>query len=239
VAVPETSSSKADEIALALEDEILSGALPPGTVLRQEHVSERFHVSRTPIREAFGRLAGLGLVSFEPNRGVRVRTISRDDLQEAFLVRAELESLATALAVPRMTDEDFAALDAAEERFAELTLELRQKARAGISAPQLASEWMRANYAFHDVIYEASGAPYVAMVARNARRTFSGQIAWAARSELDELYAKNDEQHQAIRQAIAAGSVEGARALAREHVISSGALLGMILSYAENGGERV
>src|SRR3990170_2322132 len=105
-----TESTKADEIALALEDEIVSGAIEPGTVLRQEQLSERFGVSRTPVREALRRLAALGLVSFVPNRGVRVRALSREELREAFLVRAELESLATEVATPRMTASDLAAL---------------------------------------------------------------------------------------------------------------------------------
>ena len=93
--------TKADELALELEQAIVRGELAPGQVLRQEELSERYGVSRTPVREALRRLAALGLVSFEPNRGVRVRTLSRDELREAFLVRAELESLATELAVPQ------------------------------------------------------------------------------------------------------------------------------------------
>src|SRR6059036_3974410 len=109
------TSTKADDIARLLEDEIVAGVIPPGTVLRQEQLSERFDVSRTPVREALRRLAALGLVSFVPNRGVRVRTLSREELREAFLVRAELEGLATELATPRMTDEGLAALDAAAE----------------------------------------------------------------------------------------------------------------------------
>ena len=72
-----TLSTKADDIARVLEDEIVGGLIAPGTVLRQEQLSERFDVSRTPVREALRRLAALGLVSFEPNRGVRVRSISR------------------------------------------------------------------------------------------------------------------------------------------------------------------
>src|SRR5207244_4254657 len=89
--------TKADEIAVILEQEIVSGELAPGTVLRQEQVSERFSVSRTPVREALRRLAAQDLASFIPNRGARVRELSRDQLWEAFLVRAELESLATEL----------------------------------------------------------------------------------------------------------------------------------------------
>ena len=41
-----TVSTKADDIAGILEDEIVGGAIPPGTVLRQETLSERFDVSR-------------------------------------------------------------------------------------------------------------------------------------------------------------------------------------------------
>jgi DNA-binding GntR family transcriptional regulator len=227
-------STKADEIALVLEDEIVSGAIEPGVVLRQEQLSERFGVSRTPIREALRRLAALGLVSFVPNRGVRVRTLSREELREAFLVRAELESLATELATPRMTADDLRRLDEAELRFGVLTLELRAKAQAGVEDNALAIEWMKANYAFHDVIYSCAGAPYVERVAKGARRTFIGQITWVARSELDDLYARNDEQHRAIREAIAAGSATGARVLAREHVLSSWRLLEAILEYVRD-----
>ena len=228
-----TPSTKADDIAVVLEDEIVSGAIPPGAVLRQEQLSERFSVSRTPIREALRRLSALGLVSFEPNRGVRVRTLSRAELREAFLVRAELESLAAELAAPRMTDADLEALDAAEQRFSELTARLRASARHGEDTSALAVVWMRANHAFHDVIYEASGAPHVARVARAARRTFAGQVTWAARRELDDLYARNDAQHRAIREALAARSASGARALAREHVLSSGELLEAILDHVD------
>src|SRR6185295_2964356 len=110
-------STKADDIALVIEEAIVSGELEPGTVLRQEQLSEQFEVSRTPIREALRRLAALGLVSFVPNRGVRVRTIQADELYEAFLVRAELESLATELAASRMTDESLEELDRAELKF--------------------------------------------------------------------------------------------------------------------------
>jgi DNA-binding GntR family transcriptional regulator len=226
-------STKADDIAIVLEDEIVSGAIAAGSVLRQELLSERFDVSRTPIREALRRLAALGLVSFEPNKGVRVRTLSRAELREAFLVRAELEGLATERAAPRMTPELLAALDSAEHRFAELTARLRENARRGIDDTHLASEWMRANHAFHDVIDEAADAPYVANVARAARRTFAGQVSWVARTELDDLYARNDAQHRAIRAALAAGSPEGARALAHEHVLSSSRLLEAILDIVE------
>src|ERR1700757_2500155 len=101
-------TTKDDDIALVIEEAIVAGELEPGTVLRQEQLSEQFKVSRTPVREAIRRLAALGLVSFVPNRGVRVRTISRDELHEAFMLRAELEALATEVAATKITREDLA-----------------------------------------------------------------------------------------------------------------------------------
>ena len=222
-------STKADDIALVIEEAIVSGELEPGTVLRQEQLSEQFEVSRTPIREALRRLAALGLVSFVPNRGVRVRTISRDELHEAFMVRAELEALATEVAAKKMTTEDLVELEEAELHFAKVSKDLRAR-EPGEARRSIMGEWVRANHAFHDVIYRVAGLPLVEQLAKSARRSFSGPAVWAPGDHsIDGLYAKNADQHRAIRQALVVGSPEGARALARDHVLGSFALLEAIL----------
>ncbi len=224
-------STKADDIAGLIEEAIVSGELTPGSVLRQEQLSERFGVSRTPVREALRRLAALGLVSFEPNRGVRVRTLSHDDLREAFLVRAELEALVTGEAARKLTSEALEELEECEKRFARLTREIRSHEPGG-NRRALMGEWMRANHAFHDVLYRAAELPYVESVAKSARRTFSGPTVWApVDDELEMLYERNQAEHRAIRQALAAGSVAGARELAREHVMHSFELLTTILAH--------
>jgi DNA-binding GntR family transcriptional regulator len=224
-------STKADEIAVVLEEEIVSGELPPGTVLRQDHVSERFAVSRTPVREALRRLAAQELVSFVPNRGVRVRELSREQLREAFLVRAELESLATELAAARMTLSDLTELETARKRFSRVTRELRAR-EPGQDRRALTLEWVHANHGFHDVIYRVADAPMIERLAKSARRTFSGPAVWAPGDEtIDVLYDRNDRQHQAIVEALRAGSASGARSLAREHVLDSFHLLDVILSH--------
>lgn len=226
----DAGGTKADEIALALEDAIMSGELAPGSVLRQETLSERFGVSRTPIREALRRVAATGLVSFEPNRGVRVRTVSREELREAFLVRAELEALVTELAVPRFGEAELLALRAAEAEFARLTDRLLQRGRDPEERNQLTGDWVLANYRFHDVIYAAAQVPFVEAVAKSARRTFLSR--WRAGGpEIDDLYEQNKREHRAILGAIEARSAEGARALAHEHVLHSCRLLEVILDH--------
>jgi DNA-binding GntR family transcriptional regulator len=227
--------TKADEIALMLEEAIVAGELEPGSVLRQEQVSATYSVSRTPVREALRRLAALGLVSFEPNRGFRVRTLSREEVWEAFLLRAELESLITGIAAEKITKADLAELEEAEKRFARLARALRAR-EPGEDRRSLTAEWMKANHGFHDVIYRIADMPYIEQVAKAARRTFSGPAVWAPGDEtIDELYLLNERQHRAIKDALAAGSPEGARALGREHVLSSFHLLETILEQVGRG----
>jgi DNA-binding GntR family transcriptional regulator len=226
---PVESGTKADEIALAIEEAIVAGELAPGSLLRQEFLSDQYGVSRTPVREALRRLAALGLVSFEPNRGVRVRTLSRQAMWEAFAVRAELEGLATGIAATKITKDDLAELELAEKRFARLARALRAR-EPGSDRRALTAEWMRANHGFHDVIYRVADVPYIERAAKSARRTFSGPAVWAPGDErIDQLYAENERQHRAIGTALAAGSIEGARTIAREHVLASFHLLETIL----------
>jgi DNA-binding GntR family transcriptional regulator len=225
----EGGGTKADEISLAIEEAIVLGELAPGSVLRQEQLSDRYGVSRTPVREALRRLEALGLVSFEANRGFRVRTLLRQEMWEAFLVRAELESLITGIAAEKMTEEDLVELEQAELHFSSLARALRAR-DPGHDRRSLTAQWMHANHGFHDVLYRVADMPYIEQVAKSARRTFSGPAVWAPGDEtIDGLYLANERQHRAIQAAVAARSPDGARALAREHVLSSFHLLETIL----------
>jgi len=148
---------------------------------------------------------------------------------EAFLLRAELESLVTGIAAQKMTEQGLIELEQAEQRFSRSTRALRARA-PGDDRRSLTVEWMRANHGFHDVIYRVADLPYIEQVAKSARRTFSGPAVWApGDATIDHLYLANERQHRAIRSALAAGSQDGARALAREHVLASFRLLETIL----------
>lgn len=61
-----------EQIAERLRQEILSSKLAPGDPLREVDLSERFGVSRGPVREAFRQLTQQGLLVLVPNKGVRV-----------------------------------------------------------------------------------------------------------------------------------------------------------------------
>jgi len=95
---------------LQLRQEILDGDLPAGSLLAEVEQSTRLGVSRTPLREALGRLASEALVATHSGRGVVVTEISLENITELFEVRQALEEQAARLAARRRDKEVFEAL---------------------------------------------------------------------------------------------------------------------------------
>jgi DNA-binding GntR family transcriptional regulator len=79
---------------------IFSGSLKPGERLVEERLTERFGVSRPPLREALRVLEGEGLVERRPRRGTVVTPLEADDVREIYTLRWALERLAIELALP-------------------------------------------------------------------------------------------------------------------------------------------
>jgi DNA-binding GntR family transcriptional regulator len=223
------SRTKADEIAVAIEAAIASGDIPADMVLRQGRLAAQFGVSRTPIREALRLLAAEGLVSFSPNRGVRVRQVGTGELTEAFRIRAELEGLAVELATPRIGAEALAELERAELRYAELTHTLIESPSAA-DRSTLAVDWLRANDEFHGVIVRASGSPMLERVVDTVRRQFSGQALWETDGDtLRRIVHPGLLEHRLIREAMQAGAPDAARDVMRRHVIGAGDIVRALL----------
>lgn len=90
-----------------LRKEILDGAFAPGTILLETVLSARYGVSRTPVREALGRLAQDGLIE-RSTRGFRIRQRDPEQILEIYEARIALEGRSAELAAKRRTDFDLA-----------------------------------------------------------------------------------------------------------------------------------
>ncbi|HWJ71755.1 MAG TPA: GntR family transcriptional regulator [Kaistia sp.] len=131
-------------VEATLKQAILSGALLPGTPLRQEELAARFEMSRMPIREALRQLEAQGLVDFEPHRGAIVVEITLADADDNFAIRSALEPQALRLSLPHLGPDDFALAD---DLIAEIDSE-SDPARMG-----------ELNRRFHMTLYAAAGLP--------------------------------------------------------------------------------
>lgn len=114
-----SQSTLADQAYEAIRDRIVNGELSVGEFVREQEVSEALGVSRTPVREALGRLASEGFLDRIPHRGFRVPEEALNNLLELYPILSSLEILAGKLALPILTDGDIRRLREINERMAE------------------------------------------------------------------------------------------------------------------------
>lgn len=88
-----SGQTRTSEVLDTLKRQILSCELKPGERLRFDDLRERLDVGISPLREALTRLAGQGLVVLEERKGYRVAPVTREDLKELTMLRAEFESI--------------------------------------------------------------------------------------------------------------------------------------------------
>jgi DNA-binding GntR family transcriptional regulator len=102
----------AEQVKDRLLQDILAGRYAPHSRIVETRVARELGTSQAPVREALRGLEALGVVEILPFRGARVRRPSTHELLEAYAVRSALEVLGARLAVPVLTDEDIAGMDA-------------------------------------------------------------------------------------------------------------------------------
>ena len=81
-------SNKKKEIMEKLKKAILSLELKPGTIVSETSLSERFNLSRTPIREILKQLSMQGYIDIYPKKGNIVSYIDLESVEQSFFVES-------------------------------------------------------------------------------------------------------------------------------------------------------
>jgi DNA-binding GntR family transcriptional regulator len=187
-----------------LRGEILAERLAPGTELSEVALSRDLDISRGPIREAMGRLAAEGLITMRPRRRAEVRSLTTQELIDAYQVREALEVMAVRLAIPRISEADLARLDDLIDQM------------AGHADRQAVADFFAANVAFHETLCELSGNTKL----REVHHRLEGEIGrfqartLALRGSLDGSLT----EHRAILAAIRLRDADKAAELTAAHI---------------------
>ena len=214
---------RADSIAEELEELIFAGMYRDGDRLDEMRLAEQFGVSRTPLREAFQRLALSGLVELIPRRGAFVRQPGPVELMEMFEVMAELEAICGRLAAMRISD---AALD-----------ELRS-ANANCKAAVEAHDsdgYYAENERFHRIIYQQSGNRFLeqetAKLHKRLKPFRRQQLRFRGRM------AQSMAEHEGIVDALVQGDAVGAGEALRAHVAVQGEKFHNLMASLQSAAE--
>jgi DNA-binding GntR family transcriptional regulator len=214
---------RADEIAEQLEELIFNGTFPDGDRLDEVRLAEQFGVSRTPLREAFQRLALSGLVELIPRRGAFVRQPRPVELMEMFEVMAELEAVCGRLAASRISE---AALEELREA--------NSKCHAAVDAGD-ADAYYAENEQFHRIIYQQSGNSFLAQEAAKLHKRLKPfrrlQLRFRGRM------ASSMAEHEQVVRALELGTPELAAEALRDHVAVQGEKFHQLLATLKNAAE--
>lgn len=193
-----------DEVADRMRALIQSGEMEPKARVNETELTERFGISRTPLREAIKILATEGHLELLPNRGARVASISQDEIEEMMEVIAGLEATAADLACHRIADEEVAAIQANHDAMV-------GRWKAGDEAG-----YFRLNREIHEAIMAASRNATLAGV----YRSLSGRIQRSRYSahQTSEQWARAIEEHERMVVLLHARDGTALSQLMREHI---------------------
>ncbi|WRH26577.1 FCD domain-containing protein [Arthrobacter sp. JZ12] len=191
-----------EAIFRVLRSEILAGTYPPGTALREVGLSERFGVSRTPVREALSRLQHERLLE-RAARGLQVPQIDPQEVIQIYDLRIMLEEEAAGQAARSRSTADILKLEGLVERDRQL------------DSPDDPTR-VRCNMEFHAAVCSAAHN----RVLQDLLDRMSTHLIHTPRSTLSVGNRWNDalDEHEAMVHAIADQRVDEARAIARRHI---------------------
>lgn len=136
-------------MAETLKRQILTLDLPPGADLDEAQLCDTFGLSRTPVREVFRDLEGLGYVQLREQRSPKVSDLSHVTLRNFFLAAPMIYGAVLQLAAVNARPDQIAALQNAQDAF-------KSALRSGSVADRTLS-----NYRFHEITGEMADSVYL------------------------------------------------------------------------------
>ncbi|HEY8326392.1 MAG TPA: GntR family transcriptional regulator [Ktedonobacterales bacterium] len=188
--------------AQALRGLILRGEIAPDAPLTVGHIAQMLRMSPTPVREAIRTLQAEGLLRHEPHHTVSVNSYSAQDIRDLYQMRAELESQATRIATPRLSEPALTQLTALNDRMRE-----RAKARDLDTLNRLNGEW-------HLLIYGAANNRILLDVVEHLWKKFVWDINWI----LPGRSLRSIEEHESVLEALRARDADEAVKRMRAHL---------------------
>ena len=203
---PQQRSTLRSELVSKILESIFSGEIRGGGRLIEEEVAEKLGVSRTPVREALGELAAIGVIQLRPNHGAIVRPFGPEQLKEIYHVRRILEVEATRLSAAHM--------DAPAIR------DMREQTQQLLAHRDRSATWTEAALAldqrFHELISRSSGSERLAEEIGKYRNL----VVAVGNAVGNKLHAhdQNMREHTAVMDHLLAGRGDDAASAMGRHI---------------------
>lgn len=189
-----------------LKEAILNGVFTPGQMLRQDEVSMKLGVSRSPLREALPRLQSDGIVVLHPRRGYAVASLDPKQITEVFDLRCLLETELARRSIENRTEADIATVYGIASQMS--------KESENIEVDDIA-RWFDLNMQFHQALLTPSNYPHHLKALEHTRTLIESYIRTEARltGDLEEA----QKEHHQLAQAFVMGDINTFIRITRQH----------------------
>lgn len=194
-----------EQVYQAIYDDIMTGALPQGTRLTLKDLQAKLLVSSSPIREALTRLLSDGLIDYQPNIGMSVRTYTDKEINDIFYLMTAFDLMALELAM---------SVDCIDTLISELNINI-EKSESSIGIVST-TEWNSISDEFHNIIWKYSDNTFLNDAASKARMHIT--IFTTKHSEKHIYRQEILDDHKAILEAIIDGDKQEALKLMETHI---------------------
>jgi DNA-binding GntR family transcriptional regulator len=212
--IPRTSLTSA--VADRLREMIIRGEIQEGEQLRQDAIATDLEVSRIPVREALRQLQAEGLIKIVAHRGAVVSSLSSEEIEELFEMRAVLECHVLALSIPHLTESDF--------KEAEAILETYEKA---LWKEEDVGSWGRLNSQFHATLYSRANRPHFMSIIRQINN--NGDRYTSLQLYLTRSFERAKKEHRMLVELCRKRDVKAACELLEQHIQTAGRALKEVL----------
>lgn len=202
-----------NDIYEALHQGLITNRYPHGSKLRAEQLRDALGCSASTVREVLFRLATVGLVTFQEQRGFRVPERSTALLAELAHLRVLLESEGAVLSMQYGGVEWEARLMAAHHQLSHI----ESRIRASDNPSDLVDLWSRAEREFHQTLISACGSGTLQAMHAQIYARFRQQVMLADLSF--EFISDNIHHHQQILTAALSGDAVTTRAKIADHFV--------------------
>ena len=166
--------SMTNKILDLLREDINNCAYASGQFITEAEISEKFHVSKTPAREALIFLCQEGLLERIPRKGYLVKQLSVAELQSLFQFRSILERAAVELAIRFASDGELKHIE-----------ELAHQ-RVNINDEDFYNQYNNFNVRFHLSSAQLSKNPYLVSSLQNVLNRLRRDLVLDVRSNLEK-----------------------------------------------------
>ncbi len=206
-----------------VREDILNGKYANGDKIVEAKLADELGVSRTPVREALKQLELDGLVESLPNRGVVVKGITTQDIEDIYAIRLAIEAIAARWSVERMDDEEIEQLKEIYDLMEFYTFK------------EDVEKTFELNTKFHETMYRGTKSRYLEHVLKDFQLFIKSTRSESLKSEgrIDRAL----KEHKFILEAFLERNTEKAVEAVVNHIVNSRTNVSMILDEKRQKGK--